>query len=70
VVYRVRDGVVHILPVGLLGAGGGKAAVSGELHAGEQVAVGQENKLLTLVEGSKVTPAEAGKPGIPAGEKP
>jgi RND family efflux transporter MFP subunit len=70
VVYRVRDGVVHLLPVGLLGAGGGKAAVSGELHAGEQVAVAQENKLLTLVDGSGVTPAEAGKPGIPAGEKP
>jgi len=69
-VYRVRDGVVHLLPVGLLGAGSGKAVVSGELHVGDQVAVAQENKLLTLGEGNRVTPAEAGKPGIPAGEKP
>jgi RND family efflux transporter MFP subunit len=69
-VYLVRNSIVHLLPVGLLGAGGGKAAVSGALHVGDQVAVGQENKLLTLVEGSRVTPAEAGKPGIPAGEKP
>jgi RND family efflux transporter MFP subunit len=68
-VYVVKDGVVHRLPVRLLGAGSGKAAVSGELHVGDQVAVAQENKLLTLGEGSKVTPAEAGKPGIPAGGK-
>ncbi len=61
--------IVHLLPVELLGAGSGKAAVSGELHVGDQVAVGQENKLLTLVEGSRVTPSEAGKPGIPAGGK-
>jgi RND family efflux transporter MFP subunit len=68
-VYVVREGVVHRLPVRLLGAGNGKAAVSGEVHAGDQVAVAQENKLLTLGEGSKVTPAEAGKPRIPAGGK-
>ncbi|MHB1024603.1 MAG: efflux RND transporter periplasmic adaptor subunit [Desulfobacteria bacterium] len=68
-VYLVRNGIVHLLPVELLGAGSGKAAVSGELHVGDQVAVGQENKLLTLVEGSRVTPSEAGKPGIPAGGK-
>jgi len=66
-VYVVRKGVVHVLPVRILGAGNGKAAVSGELHVGDQVAVAQENKLLTLVEGSRVTPAEAGNPGIPAG---
>jgi RND family efflux transporter MFP subunit len=65
--YLVRKGVIHLLPVRLLGAGSGKAAVSGELHAGDQVAVAQENKLLTLVEGSRVTPVEAGNPGIPAG---
>ncbi len=68
-VYLVRNSIVHLLPVELLGAGSGKAAVSGELHVGDQVAVGQENKLLTLVEGSRVTPSEAGKPGIPAGGK-
>jgi RND family efflux transporter MFP subunit len=68
-VYRVRNGVVHRLPVRLLGMSIGRAAVSGELHAGDQVAVAQENKLLTLIEGSKVTPAEAGKLGDPAGGK-
>ena len=68
-VYLVREGVVHLLPVRLLGVGSGKAAVSGDLHVGDQVAVAQENKLLTLVEGSRVTPVEAGKPGVPAGEK-
>jgi RND family efflux transporter MFP subunit len=66
-VYLVRNGVVHRLPVRLLGTGSGKAAVSGEVHAGDQVAVAQENKLLTLIDGSKVTPAKAGKPGDPAG---
>ncbi|MGA7105745.1 MAG: efflux RND transporter periplasmic adaptor subunit [Candidatus Deferrimicrobiaceae bacterium] len=69
-VCLVRDGVVHLLPVRLLGMGSGKAAVSGEVHVGDQVAVAQENKLLTLGEGSRVTPAEAGKHGIPAGGKP
>ena len=34
-----------------LGADGGKAALAGELAPGEQVAVGQENRLLTLVDG-------------------
>jgi hypothetical protein len=68
-VYLVREGVVHPLPVRILGAGSGRTAVSGEVHAGDRVAVAQENKLLTLGEGSRVTPAEAGKPGIPAGGK-
>jgi len=54
--YVVKDGTVHLRPVTLLGMGNGKAAVNGELHPGEQVAVAQENKLLTLVEGSRVTP--------------
>jgi RND family efflux transporter MFP subunit len=69
-VYLVREGVIHLVPVRILGAGSGRTAVSGEVHAGDQVAVAQENKLLTLGEGSRVTPAEAGNPGIPAGEKP
>ena len=68
-VYLVREGVVHLLPVRILGAGSGRTAVSGEIHDGDQVAVAQENKLLTLGEGSRVTPAEAGKHGIPAGGK-
>lgn len=61
-VYLVKDGVVRIMPVKLLGMANGKAAISSELPLGTQVAVAQENKLLTLSEGSKVTLAEAGKP--------
>jgi RND family efflux transporter MFP subunit len=61
-VYLVKDGVVRIKPVKLLGMGNGKAAISGELFPGEQVAVAQENKLLTLSEGSRVTAAVADKP--------
>jgi RND family efflux transporter MFP subunit len=61
-VYLVKDGVVRIMPVKLLGMANGKAAISGELPPGAQVAVAQENKLLTLSEGCKVTLAEAGKP--------
>ena len=38
----VKDGVVRIRKVTLLGADGGKAALAGELAPGEQVAVGQE----------------------------
>ena len=54
-VYLVKDGVVHIVPVKLLDSGNGMATVAGELHAGDTVAVGQENSLLTLTEGMKVT---------------
>jgi len=61
-VYLVKDGVVRIMSVKLLGMANGKAAISGELPLGAQVAVAQENKLLTLSEGSKVTLVEAGKP--------
>jgi len=53
----VKDGVVRIRKVVLLGVDGGKAALAGELAPGEQVAVGQENRLLALVEGSRVTVA-------------
>ncbi|GAB4362005.1 MAG: efflux RND transporter periplasmic adaptor subunit [Deltaproteobacteria bacterium] len=62
VVYRVREGMVHLVPVELLGIGNGKAAVRGELHDGDTVAVAQENKLLTLVEGGRVAPAGGGTP--------
>ncbi len=60
-VYLIKDGIVHIKPVKLIGMGNGKAAVEGELSPGEQVAVAQENKLLTLSEGDKATPVAAGK---------
>lgn len=74
-VYQVKDGIVFVIPVKLLGMGNGSAAISAELAAGAQVAVGQENKLLTLTEGSKVSvaylakPAGAGAPA-PVGGKP
>jgi RND family efflux transporter MFP subunit len=61
-VYLVKDGVVRIMPVKLLGMANGKAAINSELPLGAQVAVAQENKLLTLSEGSKVTLVEADKP--------
>ncbi len=65
-VYQVKDGLVQIVPVTLLGMGNGKAAISG-VEPGDQVAVAQENKLLTLAEGSRVTLAEQEKSGVSAG---
>jgi RND family efflux transporter MFP subunit len=61
-VYLIKDGTVQIVPVKLLGMGNGSAAVSGAVEAGAQVAVGQENKLLALSEGSKVSVADTAKP--------
>lgn len=55
-IYVVTGSTVHLRPVTLSGTGNGTAAVTGNLHPGEQVAVGQENRLLTLVEGAAVTP--------------
>lgn len=67
-VYQVKDGVIHIKPVKLLGTGGGRSALSTEgLSQGEKLAVAQENKLLTFVEGSKVTPVEMNVPAPNAG---
>ena len=54
--YVVTGGTVHLRPVMLLGMANGTAAISGEVKPGEQVAVAQENKLLTLVEGGRVIP--------------
>jgi len=65
--YIVKNGTIHLCPVQILGNESGKAAVSGELHPGELVAVGQENKLLTFTEGSAVTPVTSdAKPAAPA----
>lgn len=72
-VYQVKDGVVHIIPVKLLGMGNGVAAISGGIEAGAQVAVAQENKLLMFTEGSKVSVTDPAKPAAvvaPAGGKP
>jgi len=66
-VYQVKDGAIKIIPVKLLGMGNGTAAISGAIEAEAQVAVAQENKLLTLAEGSKVSVADAaGKPAAAA----
>jgi len=54
-VYQIEAGLVRIVPVQLLGTGNGFSAISGELEAGAQVAVAQENKLLTLSQGTKVS---------------
>jgi RND family efflux transporter MFP subunit len=53
-VYMVNDGTIHIRPVEVLGGSNGKVAVKGDLHAGANVAVAQENKLLALSDGTKV----------------
>jgi hypothetical protein len=44
----------------VLGSGKGKVAVKGDIAAGAQVAIAQENKLLTLSDGMKITMSEAG----------
>lgn len=60
-VYLVKNDAVHILPVKTQGTEAGRTVVSGELSPGDVVAVGQENKLLSLVEGGKVKTV-GGKP--------
>jgi len=56
-IYTVNDGTVHIRQVEVLGLGDGKAVLKGGVVPGTQVAVAQENKLLTLAEGMKITTA-------------
>jgi len=53
----VKEGTIHIRPVQIIGSGRGKTAVQGELAAEEECVVGQENRLLTLTEGTKVAVA-------------
>ncbi len=60
-VYVLEKNIVRIKPVNLLGRGSGKAAVSGQVNVGDIVAVGQENRLLGLKNGSTIHPFE-GKP--------
>jgi RND family efflux transporter MFP subunit len=59
-VYTVNNGTIHIHQVEVLGGGKGKVAVKGDMAAGTQVAVAQENKLLTLSDGMKIA-ATGGK---------
>ena len=56
-VYTVNNGIVHARQVEVLGLGDGKAVLKGGVVPGTQVAVAQENKLLTLAEGMKITTA-------------
>ena len=56
-VYLLEKDFIHVRQVQVLGAGRGKVAVKGDVPAGAQVAVAQENKLLTFSEGAKVTVA-------------
>ncbi len=59
-IYLVNQGVIHIRPVEVLGSAKGQAAVKGDIAAGAQVALAQENKLLNLSEGMKITMSKAG----------
>lgn len=61
-VYQVTNGAVKIIPVKLLGMGNGIAAVEAAFEPGAEVAVAQENKLLTLSDGTKVSVADSAKP--------
>jgi RND family efflux transporter MFP subunit len=56
-VYVLDKSIIRIKKASLLGTGAGLAAVSGAVQAGDIVAVGQENRLLSLKEGSTVQPA-------------
>jgi RND family efflux transporter MFP subunit len=53
-IYLVDHGVIRIRPVEVIGTGKDRAAVKGDIAASAQVAMAQENKLLTLSDGMKV----------------
>jgi RND family efflux transporter MFP subunit len=61
-IYALDKNVVRIKPIGVLVAGAGRAAISGPVSVGDVIAIGQENRLLGLKEGSTVQPAGGGKP--------
>jgi RND family efflux transporter MFP subunit len=61
-IYVLDKNIVRIRPVSLLGTNAGQTAVSGPVRVGDIIAVGQENRLLSLKEGSTVQPAGGGKP--------
>jgi RND family efflux transporter MFP subunit len=56
-VYMVNGGILHARQVELVAMGKGKAAVRGDIASEAQVAVAQENKLLTLADGMKIVVA-------------
>jgi len=57
-VYQIQDGVIRIQAVQVLGRGDGKVVIAGSLAPGNRVAIGQENRLLVLTEGSAVQVVE------------
>ena len=56
----VKEGVVSLRPVEVLGNGHGRTVVQGDLATGEECAVAQENRLLTLTEGREVNVVAGG----------
>ncbi len=60
-IYVLDKNIVRIRPVSLLGTNAVQTAISGPVRVGDIVAVGQENRLLGLKEGSTVQPAGGGK---------
>ena len=58
-VYVLDKNIVRIRPVSLLGTNRGLAAISGQVNIGDQLSIGQENRLLNLKDGSTVYPVGA-----------
>jgi len=56
-VYRIRNNLINIKQVKVLGISDHQAVVSGDIMEGDTVATGQENMLLHLKDGSRVSPA-------------
>jgi RND family efflux transporter MFP subunit len=56
-IYVLNKNIISVKKVILLGTSANRSAVSGPISAGEAVAVGQENRLLSLKDGSVVSPA-------------
>jgi len=58
-VWVVTDGIAHLRRVTELGSNDGKSAVEGPITPGDQVAIGQENRLLSLHDGDRLHVAGA-----------
>jgi len=59
--YVVNKNVIRIKKVGILGVNAAQAAVSGPVQDGDTVVCGQENRLLSLQDGSEAIVAARGK---------